>query len=184
MPASGHVSKVEEDWLVKQFNLWMKSNLKYETQMNPKSENQLFKEWLSTAIAKELKQELLHLSETDLSISFQIDRYELKIKSEPPSQEDQAWRFRAGCSRRWVHHQRKAIEHRVEPLKIESKAENTRLNAESARLKQERIEAQAKCGNRAWIAAAKSILDPEVIARISTAAKESLESADRQPEKQ
>ena len=144
--------------------------------MNPKTANQNFKEWLAKTTIDELKEELLTLSETDLSIHWQVDQYELKRKTETPSQESQEWRLRAGHSLRWVYHQRRAIEHRLEALKTELKAENNRLNVESAKLKHEQITSR----DRLWIEAAKMVLDTATFGQITNVANELISAADRE----
>lgn len=185
--------------------------------MFPKTKHQIFKEWLETATIDELEEELFELNETNLSVLSQIERYELRAKTEPPTQENKDWRLRAGHLQRWTYYQKKTIEHRIktikQELKVEAIAEHNRLMEESARLKRERmlrgLEPRSAEGNQiaaercriaeeairlkheratsndqAWIAAAKAILDRDTFLRISTAAKESLESTDRQLEKQ
>lgn len=187
------------------------NSLKHKTQMPPKTKHQIFKEWLSTATIDELEEELFELDETNLSLLSQIDQYELRIKTESPTQENEDWRLRAGHLQRWTYYQKRTVERRIKTvsgkLKAELKAENGRLNIEAARVKAERLanpdpestkvehnrlakeairlkhERSISC-DKAWIAAAKTILDTETFSRISTAAKESLESADRQLEKQ
>ena len=180
--------------------------------MLPKTKHQIFKEWLLTATIDELEEELFELDETNLSLLSQIDRYELRIKTESPTWEDEDWRSRAAHLQRWTYYQKKTIERRIktvkDQLKAEARVEHNRLMEESARLKHERmlrgLEPRSAEQNRiteealrlkqeairlkhersvstdqAWIAAAKTILDPETFNRISSAAKESLESADR-----
>lgn len=179
--------------------------------MPPKTKHQVFKEWLSTATIVQLEEELFELDETNLSLLSQLDQYELRIKTESPTQENEDWRLRAGHLQRWTYYQKKTVECRIvvarRELAAELKAENGRLNIEAARAKAERLanpssestkvehnrlakeairlkHERSTSIDRAWIAAAKTILDADTFNRISSAAKESLESTDRQLEKQ
>ena len=179
--------------------------------MLPKTKHQTFKEWLPTATIAELEEELFELDETNLSLLSQIERHELRIKTEAPTQENEGWRLRASHLQRWTYYQKRSIERRIvvvrQELAAELKAENGRLNIEAARVKAERLanpgsestkvehnrlakeairlkHERSTSHDQAWIAAAKTILDKATFNRISSAAKESLESADRQLEKQ
>ena len=152
--------------------------------MLQKTQSQIFKEWIATATIEELDEELLNLEEIGISMISQIEKYDLKIKTEDPSQEDQDWRLRISHSSRWTRCQINAVQRRILALKqkfnAEARAENVRLASGSSKLKYDRITSY----EHAWVEAALKILHEDTLSRISTAAKESLESADRQLEKQ
>lgn len=108
--------------------------------MHPQTKHQAFKEWLSSATIDELEEELFELDETNLSLLAQIDRDDLRIKKEPPTQEREEWRVNVEYLQRWTYYQKKTIERRIvslnQKLDAELKAENSRRNLEAVLLKE------------------------------------------------
>ena len=173
------------------------------TQQLQKTAFQSFKEWMTSATTAELEAELFDLDETNLSVLSQLEQYDLKVRTELPTQYGEEWRLRASHKQRWTYYQKSSIERRIVSLreirKTEIKAANGLLNvevakaakkrdpeAESRRLEHNRIAEESirlkhqrtLTYDNIWIKAAVSVLDKETIKAIADLANRKQEELD------